>query len=101
MFDIAGDSNRPGVNTLIVQPIINYNLAKGWAITVGSMSWVANLKAPSGEKWDVPIGAGIAKIFAVGKHHVKAQVVAYSHIWHPTGAPDTSLQAQFTFLFPK
>lgn len=100
-FDIAGDPNRQGINALLIQPIVNYNLGKGWAITTGAMGITCNFKAPEGEKWNVPLGGGIARIFHIGKQAIKAQVVVYGNVVHPTGAPDVTLQTQWQFLFPK
>jgi len=100
LFSFAGDKDRGAVNSMLFQYFINYNLADGWAIS-SAPSLIANWKAKGGERWTIPFGGGIAKVFSIGKRHYKVSVAAYANVVHPTGAPDTQLQATWFFLFPK
>ncbi len=86
---------------MLLQPIVNYSLGGGWAITMGAPASTVKFKAASGKKLAVPLGGGVGKVLHIGKQHIKAQVVAYANAVHPTGAADTVLQTSFTFLFPK
>jgi hypothetical protein len=62
----------------------------------------ANWLAASNDRWVVPIGGGIGKLFRLGKLPVNTQLTAYSNVVKPrqSGA-DWQLRFQVQFLFPK
>ena len=62
-FAGRGDKN---VNAMLLQPFVNYNLPGGWYLT-SSPVMTANWKADSGNRWTVPLGGSIGKLFKVGK----------------------------------
>lgn len=99
LWDFAGASDRGQVNQMLIQYFINYNLPGGWYLVSAPIN-TANWKAPSGEKWTVPIGGGFGKIMAIGGLPVNASAQAYYHVEKPTGGPDWSLRLQVQFLFP-
>lgn len=89
------------VNALLVQPFINYNLPKGWYLT-SSPIITADWKAPSDNRWVVPIGAGVGKIIHLGRLPLNVQLAGYYNVKtpEPFGA-DWQLRFQVQFLFPK
>lgn len=99
-WSFAGDDDRPSVNAMLFQPFINYNFKKGWYAT-SSPIITANWQADSDERWTVPVGAGVGRIFKVGKQPLNAQLGAYYNVEKPDGAPDWNIRFQLQFMFPK
>jgi len=100
IWSFAGDDNRADVNQLLVQPFVNYNMADGWYLT-SSPIVTANWEASNDERWTVPIGGGVGKIFKIGSQPVNASVQSYYNIETPTFGPDWSLRLQLQFMFPQ
>src|SRR4029077_20679445 len=63
-WSVAGDSNRAPVNAFLVQPFANYNMAGGWFLNTSPII-TANWNATSGQKWTVPVGGGIGRVFKI------------------------------------
>jgi len=62
----------------------------------------ANWLAASDDRWTVPIGGGLGKLFRLGKLPVNTQLAAYSNVVKPRqGGTDWQLRFQVQFLFPK
>ena len=100
LWSFAGESNRKDVSQFLIQPFVNYNMAKGWYL-VSSPVITANWEADSDNRWMVPMGGGFGKIFRIGKQPMNASVQSFYHIEHPDNGPDWSFRAQLQFLFPK
>ncbi|HQE82762.1 MAG TPA: neuromedin U [Candidatus Hydrogenedentes bacterium] len=100
LWSFAGENDSPDVNSMLVQPFINYNLDKGWYLT-SSPIITANWEADSDDRWTVPVGAGLGKIFKVGKQPLNAQLGAYYNVEKPDGGADWNLRFQLQFMFPK
>ncbi|HML93035.1 MAG TPA: neuromedin U [Methyloceanibacter sp.] len=90
----------PDVNAMTLQPFLNYNLPKGWYLTTAPVI-TANWEANDDNRWTVPVGGGIGRVFKIGKQPINAQISAYYNVVTPddTGA-DWQLRTQWTFLFP-
>jgi hypothetical protein len=88
------------VSAFLVQPFINYNLTNHWYITTSPII-TANWEASGGDRWIVPLGGGVGKIFKLGKLPANAQLAAYANVVKPDFGPDWQLRFQFQFLFPK
>ena len=101
-WSFAGQNDRPDYNQGLLQYFINYNLPKAYYITVQPIITV-NWNAPEGDKWIVPFGGGVGKIFAIGKQKFNTNVSAYWNAVKPEtlDGPDWSLRLQLVFLFPK
>jgi hypothetical protein len=99
IWSFAGDSDRPDVNSMLIQPFVNYNFQKGWYFS-SSPVITANWESDSDERWTVPMGGGIGKIFKVGKQPMNAQVGAYYNVEKPEGGADWNLRFQLQFMFP-
>jgi len=100
-WSFAGDGDRKDVNLLTMQPFINYNLPGGWYL-VSAPVVTANWEAGSDERWTLPVGGGVGRVFKVGEQPVNATVQAYSNVITPdNGGANWQLRAQWTFLFPE
>ena len=60
-----------------------------------------NWKGRSGEKWRVPVGGGVGKIFSIGPQQMNTRLVAYYFPVRPDLTADWSLQWTIQFLFPR
>jgi hypothetical protein len=101
-WSFAGDSDRADVNQGTLQYFVNYNLKNAWYLT-SSPIIAFNWEAASGDKWVVPFGGGIGKIFAIGNQKLNGQISAYWNAVKPDNldGPDWTFRAQLVFLFPK
>ncbi len=99
VWSFAGDEARADVNFFFSQYFINYNFPTFYVSSAPIIT--ANWEAASGQKWTVPFGGGVGKVFRIGKRPVDAQVQAFYNAVKPDDAADWSLRLQFKLLFPK
>ena len=95
-----GGSDDEDYNLFTWQYFINYNMAKGWYLTSAPII-TANWEADSDNRWTVPFGGGVGKIFKIGKQHMNGQISAYYNVAKPDSGADWQLRLQLQFLFPK
>jgi hypothetical protein len=97
----VGGGDDPSYNNFLLQPFINYNLPKGLYLT-SSPAITANWKADSNDRWTVPLGGGVGKIFRIGKQAMNAQAQAFYNVVTPDdGGADRTLRLRLQFLFPE
>jgi hypothetical protein len=100
IWSFAGDQDRADVNAMTLQPFLNYNLPDGWYLTTAPLM-TANWEANHENRWTVPVGGGIGRIFKIGDQSVNAQISAYYNAVTPEATgPNWQLRAEWTFLFP-
>lgn len=102
LWSFAGDEDRENVSQTLIQPFLNYNLAshKGTYLMTAPVV-TANWSADSSERWTVPIGGGIGKVFKIGTQAASTHIAAYYNVERPTDAPEWVLQFNFALMFPK
>ena len=100
LWSFAGDDNRSDVNQFLLEPFLNYNLKGGWYL-ITDMIITANWDAPSDQRWTVPVGGGVGKLFSIGKQTINSRLEAYYMVERPDNAPDWQLIFTWQFLFPK
>ena len=100
LWSFAGDSNRTSVNQSLIEPFLNYNLSRGWYL-ISDIIITANWEASSSNRWTVPLGGGVGKLFTVGKQTMNVRTEAYYNIEKPVSAPDWQWGFTVQFLFPK
>lgn len=84
----------------LIQPFLNYNFEGGLYLTSSPILTV-NWKADSEQRWTVPLGGGIGKIFHLGKLPVNTQVSAYYNVVKPDFGANWQIRAQVQLMFPK
>jgi hypothetical protein len=99
LWTFASSGEGPHVNQMLVQPFVNYNLSEGWSLSFGP-TVTANWSAPSGEKWTVPLGTGVAKVTSLGRQPIKLALSYYYNVARPSTTGKSQLQMTITFLFP-
>jgi hypothetical protein len=100
LWSFAGDDDRSTVSQFLVEPFVNYNLDKGWYL-ISDMIITANWHADSSQRWTIPLGGGVGKLFEIGKQPINCRLEAYYNIERPDNAPHWSTSFTIQFLFPK
>ena len=100
VWSYAGNDDRDKVSAFLFQYFINYNFKGGLYLT-SSPIITANWEADSGNKWVIPFGGGVGKLFRVHKQPINTQVQAFYNVEQTTFGPDWTLRLQVQFLFPK
>jgi hypothetical protein len=99
-WSAAGNPNRKSVNTFLVQPVVNYNMAGGW-FWIYSPIITGDWTAPSRQQWTVPVGGGFGRVFKIDNQAYNAALSAYYNAVRPDNAANWQLRAQLSLLFPK
>jgi hypothetical protein len=97
-WSVTGWGDRD-VNQMTLQPFLNYNLEDGWYLTAAPIM-IANWEAGGGDRWTVPVGAGIGKLFKLGKLPINTSLQGYYNVERPRSAADWQLRFQVQFLLP-
>jgi hypothetical protein len=97
----VSDSHQGGsYNSGLLQPFVNYNFSSGLYLTSAPVI-TANWKAENSQRWTVPLGGGVGKIFHFGRLPVNTQLSAYYNVVTPNDGPNWQIRAQVQFMFPK
>jgi hypothetical protein len=101
IWSFAGDSDAADVNVFSMQVAVNYKLKKRWYLTSAPLI-TANWKEEKSDRWTVPLGGGIGRLFKLeGKKAVAIDVGAYYNVEVPRFANNWYSQILVNFLFPK
>jgi len=100
VWSVAGSGGRPPVNQMLLQYFVNYNMKKGWYITLQPII-TADWRASSGNVWTVPFGGGIGRIMKLGFQPVNLTAQLSGNAVYPAGTSSWSMRMQIAFLFPK
>ena len=100
VWSLSSSKQGGRYNNFLVQPFLNYNLPDGMYFT-SSPVITANWEADSNQRWTVPLGGGIGKIFHLGKLPVNTQIGAYYNVVHPDNGASWQMRLQVQFMFPK
>lgn len=96
-----GGSDDKTVNSMTLQPFVNYNLGDG--VFIASVPIItANWEAQSDQVWTVPLGLGIGKATKMGSTPFIAQIHAYYNVVTPESyGEDWQMRIQVQWLFPR
>jgi hypothetical protein len=100
VWSVAGSGSRPPVNQMLLQYFINYNMKKGWYLSVSPII-TANWRASSGNILTVPFGGGIGRIMKLGFQPVNLTAQFYGNAVRPTGSSPFGMRLQIALLYPK
>ena len=100
IWSVAGDDDAADVNVFSAQLTVNYKLKNRWYLTTSPLI-TANWEAPKENRWTVPLGGGIGRIFKLQKKAIAVDVGAYYNVESPRFANDWYTQILLNFLFPK
>lgn len=99
LWSISSYNERPSVSQMQLQPFINFNLPGAWYLT-SSPLMTANWKVAVSDRWTVPVGGGVGKVFRISRQAIKTELQAFDAVISPRQGPDWSIRLQFQFLFP-
>jgi hypothetical protein len=97
LSDAAGD---PETDIFLVQPFVNYNFSRGWALSF-SPNITANWNAPSGQEWTVPLGIGFTKTTVFNARPMNVGVTYYYNVARPDGSAAQQLRFAISLLYPE
>ena len=100
IWSLSSNNSGGRYNNFLMQPFLNYNFPGGLYLTSAPIV-TANWEADSNQRWTVPLGGGIGKIFHLGRLPVNTQLGAYYNVVHPDNGSTWSLRLQVQFMFPK
>ena len=99
VWSVVGSGDQD-INLFTWQYFVNYNLPDSWYLTSAPII-TANWEADSSNRWTVPFGGGVGKIFRIGEQPMNAQISAYKNVESPELGADWQIRLQLQFLFPK
>jgi len=99
IWSFAGSDRDPEVNQFLLQYFVNYNLAHGWYLTSAPIITADWTQDPD-NRWVLPFGGGMGRVFKVGDQPVNMSLSAYDNVITPDGGPDWQLRFQVQLLFP-
>ena len=100
IWSVSSDKTGGSYSSGLIQPFVNYNFPSGLYLTSAPILTV-NWKADHGEKWTVPLGGGVGKIFHFGALPVNTQLSAYYNVIRPELGGNWQIRAQVQLMFPK
>ncbi len=99
IWSVAGSSKASDVNIFSMQLAVNYKLQQGWYLTSAPLI-SANWEAGSNDRWTVPLGGGVGRVFKIDKKSaIAVDVGAYYNVEKPRLANDWYSQILVNFLF--
>jgi len=98
IWSVSGANDRADVNSMFLQPFLNYNLGGGLSAGV-SVEASANFEAD--EAWTAPLLFSVSKVALLGKRPVNFALAAGPTIASPDGGASWRFRLAATFLFPK
>ena len=96
----SNNSTAAPYNNGLIQPFVNYNFHSGLYLS-SSPVITANWQARGSQQWTVPMGAGVGKIFHLGRLPVNTKLSVYYNVVRPDFASNWQAQLQVQFMFPK
>lgn len=99
VWTFSDEGGDPETNMLTMQPFVNYNFGKGWAIS-SSPLLTMNMDAPSGQEWTIPLGLGITRTTQFNGRPMTVGMQFYGNVEHPDAAAATQLRFILSLLYP-
>ena len=94
-MSFAGDSDRPGVNALIITPAVTYNLEDGWFAGLSDYDWEFDWK--HGGDATIPLGVQVGRVFHIGHQAFSASIEVGGAVAKPSTVPSPGWIIGFEF----
>jgi hypothetical protein len=98
-WSFAGRDRDPKVNVFSLQYFINYNLP--WMYLTSTPTMTADWERSGGDRWLIPVGGGVGKLWRFGKAPIDTKVQAFHNVSKRDRGASWTLQVQVKLLFPK
>lgn len=99
LWSYAGDSERPDVSQMFLQPFVTYTTRGGVSVNVNTETTI-NWEAESGERATVPINLLVSKVMKLGQSPVSIGLGGGYFVEKPTGGPSWKVRMLFALLIP-
>lgn len=96
LWSVAGDSNRKGVNFLMIKPFVYYQLSEKWQATYVPYGISVYWEKPSGEQVYFPVGGGFQR--TLGKR-ANASLQFFQNVLKPNKGTKYDLRLMFEIVF--
>jgi hypothetical protein len=100
VWSLSSSQRGGSYNNGLIQPFVNYNFEGGLYLTSAPILTV-DWKADSDQRWTVPLGGGVGKIFHLGKLPVNTQLSGYYNVVRPDNGANWQLRFQVQLMFPE
>ncbi len=98
-WSVTGWGHHRPVNEMLLEPFVNYNFGNGWHLST-ELIMTADWEAKAGQRWTVPLGGGMGKLFRLGKLPIDSTLEVFWNVEHPDYAGDWQLRFRVTFVVP-
>ncbi|MGA2411949.1 MAG: neuromedin U, partial [Candidatus Binataceae bacterium] len=95
-ISFAGDSRRPAVNALVLQPFITYQLGYGWFFR-SEPQMIFDWET---DKQLLPLEGGVGRVFKIGPQYVNCFVEPAWNVSHDGPAPRYAINFGLSLLYP-
>jgi hypothetical protein len=99
-WNFADEGGDPKTNLFVMQPFINFNFGKGWALGFAPLI-TANWDGESGNQWTVPLGFGVTRTTVFNRRPMTLGLQYYYNVERPDGSAASQLRIVVSLLYPK
>jgi hypothetical protein len=100
IWSFAGNTNRPNVNQMFIQPFFAYTTEDAWTFTVQSET-TANWHVDGTDRWNAPINALISKVSSFGSFPASYQLGGGYFVARPDNSATWKIRAAIIILMPR
>lgn len=102
LFTLGSVRTAPDVNRLVVQPSLTWTVRSGWYL-VSAPRLQADWDAASSDRFTVPLGGGVGRVFGIGSQRLSASLEGYATVAprSSTPHPDWTLRGTVSLLYPR
>jgi len=100
IWSVFGSNGRSSASQVTLEPFANYNIGQGWYL-MSDMDMIANWNSNTNNRWTIPVGAGVGKLFNLNDFAVNSKVAAYYNVERPDQAPEWSMNFSLQFMLPE
>ncbi|MBT8443625.1 MAG: hypothetical protein KJO13_02695 [Gammaproteobacteria bacterium] len=98
-WSFAGSDSRADTNALLIRGTIRRKLPHDWYFVYAPIV-TANWDARSSQRWLVPVGGGLGKVFTLFASNWAASGQLYYNLIRPDAAPDWAMRLQLIAAIP-
>jgi hypothetical protein len=98
-ISFAGDNDRESVNAMTVQPIAQYNFARGWYAAIGDFDWTFDWK--SGGKPTIPVALQVGRVLPIFGQQWNLAVEPFYVAVHDGPSPRWGIRFGVSLLLPE
>ncbi len=98
-ISFAGNSSRLDVNQLIVQPILQYNLPRGWYVSMGDFNWIFDWE-DSGDA-AIPLALQAGRVMPIFGQQWNLSIEPFYTVTHAGPGADWGFRFGISLLLPE